>query len=230
MKNLLLLSNSTNYGEQYMQWCKSIIASFVSGHTQSVLFVPYAAVDFSYKAYTEKVNAALADFSISVINLDEAENKSDAIANASAIFVGGGNTFHLLKTLHDLNLDLAIQKAVDKGTYYVGWSAGSNIATPSICTTNDMPIVQPSSFNGLGLVDFQINPHYTERVIENHGGESRRKRLEEYLVANNTQRVVCMPEGTYLQMCGPRVEFRGRENGIILTHNSEIEIENNYKF
>jgi|TARA_B110000902_G_scaffold110428_1_gene130359 dipeptidase E len=230
MKNLLLLSNSTNYGEQYMQWCKSIIASFVSGQTKSIVFVPYAAVDFSYEEYTDKVNTALLEYAIEVINLDAVENKNEAIANASAIFVGGGNTFHLLKTLQDLDLVVDIQKAVDTGTYYAGWSAGSNIATPSICTTNDMPIVQPSSFNALGLVDFQINPHYTERVIENHGGESRKKRLQEYLAANSTQRVVCIPEGTYIRGSGQCMEFKGVEKGKILTHTREVEIEDNYKF
>ncbi|MDB4160941.1 dipeptidase PepE [Bacteroidia bacterium] len=230
MKNLLLLSNSTNYGEQYMQWCKSIVASFVSGHTKSIVFVPYAAVDFSYAAYTDKVNTALFEYAIEVINLDAVENKKEAIANASAIFVGGGNTFHLLKTLQDLDLVVEIQKAVDTGTYYAGWSAGSNIATPSICTTNDMPIVQPSTFKALGLVDFQINPHYTERIIENHGGESRKKRLQEYLAANGTQIVVCIPEGTYIQIRGETRKFKGLEKGKVLTHGREIDIEDNHKF
>lgn len=230
MKNLLLLSNSTNYGEQYMQWCKSIIASFVSGRTNSIVFVPYAAVGFTYTEYTAKVNEALSEFGITVQNLDNFADKRQAIEMATAIFVGGGNTFHLLKSLQDLDLVKEIRNAVSKGTYYAGWSAGSNIGAPTICTTNDMPIVQPTSFAALGLVDFQINPHYTERVIANHGGESRKKRLQEYLAANNEERVVCLPEGTYLSVNMEEIKYHGSEDGKLLTYNKEIQINEGFTF
>lgn len=228
MKNLLLLSNSTNHGEQYMQWCKSIIASFVLGRIHSIVFIPYAAVDFSYQEYTDKVNEALNEFDIKVINIDSVEDKKEVLSNASAIFVGGGNTFHLLKTLQDLDLISTIKNSVDKGTYYAGWSAGSNISTPTICTTNDMPIVEPRSFEALNLVDFQINPHYTELVIANHGGESRKKRLQEYLAANKNEQVVCLPEGTYLEVKGGNVTYRGAIDGKVLRFGQETLMSDSF--
>ncbi len=228
MKNLLLLSNSTNYGEQYMQWCKSVIAYFVSEHTGSIVFIPYAAVDFTYQAYTDKVNQALQEFGITVTNLDSCTDKKQALQDASAIFVGGGNTFHLLKQLQDLDLIETIQQEVHAGTRYAGWSAGSNIAAQTICTTNDMPIVQPNSFNALGLIDYQINPHYTEQVIENHGGESRKKRLREYLAANKNQQVICLPEGTYLEVNNNRLTYIGEEEGKLLAFEKEIVLSNSF--
>lgn len=211
-----------------MQWCGSIIASFVSGHSGSIVFIPYAAVGFSYQEYTDKVNLALKLKGIEVINLDSVADKKEAIANATAIFVGGGNTFHLLKTLQDEKLISSIQNAVASGTHYVGWSAGSNIASPTICTTNDMPIVQPNSFDSLGLVDFQINPHYTEGVIENHGGESRILRLQEYLAANTNQQVVCLPEGTYLASREGKLSYQGEENGKLLSVSGEEEMTSGF--
>jgi len=207
-----------------MQWCGSIIASFVLGHHGNILFVPYAAVGFSYDAYTQKVNEALEDYNLTVTNLDNLADKAAAISEASAIFVGGGNTFHLLKILQDLDLVDILQQKVEEGTPYVGWSAGSNITSPTICTTNDMPIVQPKSFDALKLVNFQINPHYTERVIENHGGESRKTRLTEYLAANEKDQVVCLPEATYLSVSDGKITYRGNSNAVLLTNNNEKEI------
>ncbi len=221
MSKLLLLSNSTNYQEKYMQWCKSIIAYFINGHSENILFVPYAAVGFSYQEYTDKVNDALRPVGVQVNNLDNFEDKREVISNASAIFVGGGNTFHLLKSLQDLNLVNAIQEAVTAGIPYAGWSAGSNIAGPTICTTNDMPIVQPSSFNALHLIPFQLNPHYTEAVLDNHGGETRKQRLEEYLVANQYSKVICLPEATYLEIEGDRITYKGSSHGKLLSKNEE---------
>jgi dipeptidase E len=221
LSKLLLLSNSTNYQEKYMQWCKSIIAYFINGHSENILFVPYAAVGFSYQEYTDKVNDALRPVGVQVNNLDNFEDKREVISNASAIFVGGGNTFHLLKSLQDLNLVNAIQEAVTAGIPYAGWSAGSNIAGPTICTTNDMPIVQPSSFNALHLIPFQLNPHYTEAVLDNHGGETRKQRLEEYLVANQYSKVICLPEATYLEIEGDRITYKGSSHGKLLSKNEE---------
>ena len=195
--NLLLLSNSTNYGEPYMQWCSSTITSFVKDHS-SIIFIPYAGVGFTYDEYTQKVNYALSSFDVKVSNLDNFDDKAKALKDSSAIFVGGGNTFHLLKMLQQFDLLETIQKVVANGKPYVGWSAGSNIASPTIRTTNDMPIVEPKSFQSLSLVPFQINPHYTEKSIPNHGGESRLQRLREFLAANPHQKVIALPESSYL--------------------------------
>lgn len=214
--NLLLLSNSTNYGEPYMKWCSSIISNFVNDNS-SVVFIPYAAVGFSYNDYTDKVNQALSSYNIKVHNLDDFDDKIQALQDATAIFVGGGNTFHLLKSLQKLNLINTIQKLVSNGLTYVGWSAGSNIASPTICTTNDMPIVEPESFDSLGLVPFQINPHFTEELIPNHGGESRLQRLSEYLAANPKQKVFALPESSYLIQKNRQLTYFGQTNGKLIT-------------
>jgi dipeptidase E len=223
-KKLLLLSNSTNFGESYMQWCKSIIAFFVVGHRENILFIPYAAVGLSYQEYTDKVNDAFKEIGLSVSNIDDFDDKDEAIAKATAIWVGGGNTFHLLKTLQDKNLLPSLKKAVKKGTRYVGWSAGSNIASPTICTTNDMPIVQPTSFEALGFVNYQINPHYTEETLPNHGGESRKQRLLEFLSANKKSSVVCLPESTYIIHSEKQSIFYGQTNGKILYSSYEVSL------
>ena len=214
--NLLLLSNSTNYGEPYMKWCSSIISNFVNDNP-SVVFIPYAAVGFSYNDYTDKVNQALSSYNIKVHNLDDFDDKIQALQDATAIFVGGGNTFHLLKSLQKLNLINTIQKLVSNGLTYVGWSAGSNIASPTICTTNDMPIVEPESFDSLGLVPFQINPHFTEELIPNHGGESRLQRLSEYLADNPKQKVFALPESSYLIQKNRQLTYFGQTNGKLIT-------------
>lgn len=199
-----------------MQWCSSIISNFVNDNS-SVVFIPYAAVGFSYKDYTDKVNQALSSYNIKVHNLDDFDDKIQALHEATAIFVGGGNTFHLLKLLQKFNLINAIQKLVSNGLTYVGWSAGSNIASPTICTTNDMPIVEPESFDSLGLVSFQINPHFTEELIPNHGGESRLQRLSEYLAANPKQKVLALPESSYLIQKNRQLNYFGQTNGKLIT-------------
>lgn len=223
--NLLLLSNSTNYGEPYMQWCSSTIASFVKDHS-SIVFIPYAGVGFSYNEYTKKVNDALFSFDIEVANLDNFDDKANALKNSSAIFVGGGNTFHLLKMLQQYDLIKTIQQLVAKGIPYVGWSAGSNIASPNICTTNDMPIVEPSSFNSLELIPFQINPHYTEKTIPDHGGESRLQRLSEFVAANPSQQVIALPESSYLITLGNQLIYKGRTDGKIISSREMKIIKN----
>lgn len=219
----LLLSNSTNSGESYMEWCKAKIADFIQSDQGNIIFVPYAAASFSFDDYTKNVNQALDQFNISVKNIASFDNPIEAVNNASAIFIGGGNTFHLLKQLQDNRLIGAIQDRVNSGIPYVGWSAGSNVFCPSLCTTNDMPITQPQSFNALNLIDLQINPHYTEHTIPNHGGESRDQRLKEYLSINPTERVLCLPESSYVEHNGESRKYFGRTNGKILS-SSGIQI------
>ena len=199
-----------------MQWCSSIITSFVKDHS-SIIFIPYAGVGLTYDEYTKKVNYALSSFDVKVSNLDNFEDKAKALKDSSAIFVGGGNTFHLLKMLQQFDLLEPIQKVVNNGKPYVGWSAGSNIASPTIRTTNDMPIVEPKSFQSLSLVPFQINPHYTEKSIPNHGGESRLQRLREFLAANPHQKVIALPESSYLVCNGNQLIYNGRFDGKVIT-------------
>jgi dipeptidase E len=170
--NLLLISNSTNAGEQYLQYPIKNIASFLEGVSE-VVFVPYAAVTFSYAAYEAKVQARFDEIGIKVRSVHRAKDPRRMIREAQAICVGGGNTFALAKKMQEQGLMKAILKKIKEGTPYVGWSAGSNVACPTICTTNDMPIVEPESFKAIGAVKFQINPHYLDDNPEGHAGETR---------------------------------------------------------
>ncbi|MCB9262784.1 MAG: dipeptidase PepE [Flavobacteriales bacterium] len=222
--NLLLLSNSTNYGEPYLNHAKTIIDQFVQGN-KKILFVPYAGVTISYDEYTQKVRTTLAEFGIEVVGIHTLENKVEAIQNADVIAVGGGNTFRLLQMLYDLELIEPIKKAVKHGAIYIGWSAGSNIAGKTICTTNDMPIVEPKSFNALNLIPFQINPHYSEKTIPNHGGESRMDRLKEFILLSKTE-VICLPEGSYLEMNNIGLSYVGNEDMKIYQHPNNIKTFN----
>lgn len=190
----LLLSNSTNYNEPYLSWCAEHIGEFLKGCTNAV-FVPYAGVTIDYKEYTANVNKGLEKYGIQVKSIDTIENKKESIENADAILVGGGNTFVLLDNLYTHDLLDSIKKSLKNGANYVGWSAGSNVAGLGINTSNDMPIVYPPSFKGLGLVPFMINPHFTDRVMEGHNGESRTQRLQEFLTINE-QKVLTMEEGS----------------------------------
>lgn len=198
--NLLLLSNSTMPAQPYLEWPRDLISGFL-GNIKRAVFVPYAAVSFSYDRYEEMVAQALGMAGIEVRSVHRHGNPREAVRNAEAILVGGGNTFHLLHQLYELELVDEIRGRVKQGVPYIGWSAGSNVACPTIKTTNDMPVIEPRSFEALSLVPFQINPHYTELTIAGHGGESRLQRLTEYTAINEVP-VVCLPEGCAIRVHG----------------------------
>ena len=206
--NLLLISNSTNAGEQYLQYPIKNIASFLEGVTE-VVFVPYAAVTFSYAAYEAKVQARFDEIGIKVRSVHRAKDPRKMIREAEAICVGGGNTFALTKKMQEQGLIQAIRSKIAKGTPYVGWSAGSNVTCPTICTTNDMPIVQPESFKAIGAVKFQINPHYLDANPEGHAGETREQRILEYIKANPRRWVVGLREGCMLKYVDGKLELIG---------------------
>ncbi|BDD04033.1 dipeptidase PepE [Aureibacter tunicatorum] len=222
MKKILLLSNSTLPNEPYLDWAIDKIKSFL-GHKEHIIFIPYAGVTISYDEYTERLNSALERIGLKARGIHEFDNKEACLKQADAILVGGGNTFELLHQLYANNLMNIIRDKVNTGTEYIGWSAGSNVATLSIKTTNDMPITYPESFDALRLVNFQINPHYTEKVIPDHGGESRKQRLQEYLTINNDAKVICIPEGTYIEVNHDKTTYHGREEGKILCNCGEIK-------
>ncbi len=197
---LLLISNSTTPGQPYLQWPVEHIRKFL-GCVDSVAFVPYAAVTFSYDEYESRVQARFDDLGIEVKSVHHEADPAAAIRNAEAIVVGGGNTFALLKKMQEQGLVEAIRMAVGElGVPYVGWSAGSNVCCPTICTTNDMPIVEPASFEAVGAVPFQINPHYLDAHPDGHGGETREQRIAEYLVANPSVWVAGLREGCLLHL------------------------------
>ena len=205
---LLLISNSTNAGEAYLQYPIAQIGSFLSG-VKEIVFVPYAAVTFSYADYEAKVQARFNDIGIKVRSVHRAKDPRKMIREAEAICVGGGNTFALTKKMQEQGLMQAIRRKIAEGTPYVGWSAGSNVTCPTICTTNDMPIVQPESFKAIGAVKFQINPHYLDANPEGHAGETREQRIQEYIKANPRRWVVGLREGCMLHLHDGVMELIG---------------------
>ncbi len=206
--NLLLISNSTNAGEAYLKYPIQEIAKTLEG-IDEVVFVPYAAVTFSYDEYEAKVQDRLNEIGVKVRSIHHAINKRNFIRHAKAIMIGGGNTFALLKKMQEEDLLDMIFHRVKAGVPYVGWSAGSNVTCPTICTTNDMPIVQPESFRAIGLVSFQINPHYLDANPEGHAGETREQRIKEYLEANRSRYVVGLREGCMLRINDKGIELIG---------------------
>lgn len=206
--NLLLISNSTNAGEEYLQYPIERIGAFLAG-VEEVAFVPYAAVTFSYEAYEAKVAARFEQIGVRVRSVHGQSDPREAIRRAQAICVGGGNTFALAKKMHEQGLVREIADKIASGTPYVGWSAGSNVACPTICTTNDMPIVQPESFDAIGAVKFQINPHYLDANPEGHAGETREQRIMEYIEANPDRWVAGLREGCMLHLRDGRMELIG---------------------
>lgn len=208
--NLLLISNSTNAGEAYLEYPKEAIREFLcSRGVKKVLFVPYAGVTVCWIDYTAKVRARFAEFGVEVEGIYDCANARQAVLQAEAIVVGGGNSFALLKTMQDNGIVAAIRERVEAGVPYVGWSAGSNMACPGLYTTNDMPIVEPQSFKALGLIPFQINPHYLDAHPDGHAGETREQRIEEFLMLNKGMYVVGLREGSILRLEGSKLSLIG---------------------
>ncbi|MFW5758353.1 MAG: dipeptidase PepE [Bacteroidota bacterium] len=210
-KKLLLISNSTNQGEEYLAYTKKHISDFLGNEVKTLAFIPYAAVSMSYVEYFNKVNEVFSKMGYEVNSTEDIQGATKVLEAADAIVVGGGNTFHLIHFMHEKGIMDIIKKKVENGTPYIGWSAGSNVACPSIKTTNDMPIIQPASFQGLSLVPFQINPHYTDGRIPNHNGESREDRIKEFLEINPDYPVVGLKEGTMLWIEGNSIKLIGNK-------------------
>ena len=206
--NLLLISNSTNAGEAYLKYPIQEIAKTLEG-IDEVVFVPYAAVTFSYDEYEAKVQDRFNEIGVKVKSIHHALNKRNFLRNAQAVVIGGGNTFALLKKMQEEDLLDVIHRRVKGGMPYIGWSAGSNVTCPTICTTNDMPIVQPESFRAIGLVSFQINPHYLDANPVGHAGETREQRILEYLEANRSRYVVGLREGCMLRIDDNGIQLIG---------------------
>ncbi|MBQ3234514.1 MAG: dipeptidase PepE [Alistipes sp.] len=206
--NLLLISNSTNAGEAYLKYPIAEIQKTLAGVTE-VVFIPYAAVTFSYEEYERKVQERFDEIGIKVRSVHRALNKRNFVRHAQAIVIGGGNTFALLKKMQEEDLLDVIFRRVRAGVPYVGWSAGSNVTCPTICTTNDMPIVEPHSFRAIGLVPFQINPHYLDANPAGHAGETREQRILEYLEANRSRYVVGLREGCMIRIKDENIELIG---------------------
>jgi dipeptidase E len=215
MSRLLLLSNSMNPGGRYLSHTRAAIKRFLGPAGHDALLVPYAGVRIEWDAYHRRVADALAPIGVRVRAIHHADDPRRAVAECSAVLVGGGNTWHLLDLLQRHDLVRAIRARVEAGAPYMGWSAGSNVACPTIRTTNDMPIVAPRSLDALGLVPFQINPHYTEARLRNHGGETRVDRLREFCTANPTMPVVALREGSWLEVESGAAVLRGPKRALV---------------
>jgi dipeptidase E len=206
VRRLLLISSSAVHGSGYLDYCISPVRDFFAA-ARTVLFVPFALQDRD--AYARTVRDRLAREALAVESLHQVADPVAAVNQAKAIFVGGGNTFRLLNTLYEMNLMDPLRRRVLQGTPYMGTSAGSNLACPTIMTTNDMPIVQPPSFKALDLVPFQLNPHYLDPDPgSQHKGETRETRLKEYHEMNRAP-VVGLREGAMLQVEGDRMVLKG---------------------
>ena len=223
-KRLLLLSNSTNPGEPYLSWPESHIKDFLGSSVKKILFIPYAGVTISYDDYFAAVATQLIAFGYQVDSIHQLEIHAEIIDNYDALAIGGGNTFQLASLLQKNRLMESIRKAVENGMPFMGWSAGSNITCPTIMTTNDMPIVEPDSFDGLNLIPFQINPHYTEATIPNHGGESRDMRIQEYIALNKNATVIGIPEGSLLRQEGDQLFFVGKGSCKVFIHGKSTHL------
>lgn len=222
-KRLLLLSTSKLYGSEYLDHAEAEIRDFL-GTIGSVLFVPFAIANRD--GYAAKTRERFAAMGYGLDSLHQASDKRQAVIDAEAIFIGGGNTFRLLKSLYEFELLSLIQARVENGTPYIGSSAGSNVAAPTIRTTNDMPIVEPPSLNSLGLVPFQINPHYLDPDPgSTHMGETREERILQFLEENDTP-VVGLREGAMLRVEDGVTNLRGSTGARIFRRGQQpVEVE-----
>jgi dipeptidase E len=220
VKRLLLLSNSTNHGERYLDHGMAEMLDLLGG-TRRILFVPFALQDRA--AYAAKFRERLAAEEIEVDEATADLPGRRRIESAEAVFVGGGNTFRLLKTMQDATLLGVLRERALGGMPYLGASAGINLACPTIRTTNDMPIVEPRGFDALGLVPFQINPHYLDpEPGSTHLGETREQRLAEFHEENATS-VVGLREGGWIRVEGTSGRLGGSRGARIFRRGSAAE-------
>lgn len=209
-KRLLLLSNGSEViGGEASEFGVAAVRDFLRGLTGTVFFVPFATVVHSCDGYAESARRLFGPMGFEVVSAHESADPQAAVGRADLVAVGGGNTFKLLREMYETGIVEAIRERCAAGLPYVGWSAGSNVACPTIMTTNDMPIAEPPTLRALGLVPFQINPHYTDARIEGHRGETRDDRLGEFVHANPCVRVVGLREGTMLRVEGGSVRLVG---------------------
>mgnify|MGYP000851239555 FL=1 len=206
---LLLISNSTMAGEAYLDYPKYDIRDFLGAKPVKALFIPYAGVTLSWVDYEARVKTRFNEVGHDVVSIHRFSDPWKAVEEAEAIVVGGGNTWNLLRKIHDNNLIEPICNKVRTGTKYIGWSAGSNVACPTIMTTNDMPIIDPLGFNACNLVPFQINPHYLDANPEGHGGETREDRIKEFMVLNPNVYIAGLREGCMFFVKDQHMHMKG---------------------
>jgi dipeptidase E len=231
--NLLLISNSTMAGEPYLDYPKKNIANFLGEKPVKALFIPYAGVTMTYGEYEAKVKLRFNEVGHDVVSIHQFPDPVQAVDDAEAIVVGGGNTWHLLRMVHENKLIEPIRKKVLGGTKYIGWSAGANLACPTIKTTNDMPIIDPLGFDALNLIPFQINPHYLDANPDGHGGETREDRILEFLEVNQQMMVVGLREGCMFVVNNDEIGYIGKRSLRVFKYGNnpyEVEAAGDFKF
>lgn len=216
--NCIIASTSTIHGSSYLAYLKPTLKVFFEGK-KNLVFIPFARPGgITHDAYTDKVRGALGDVFDGIKGLHEFENQTQALNDADAIFTGGGNTFLLVKTLHDLKLMTPLADQIKNGTAYLGTSAGSNICGLNMQTTNDMPIVYPPSFETMGVLSFNINAHYLDPNPDStHKGETRETRLKEFQAQNKTN-VIGLREGSYIMAKDGKLTVEGDLKARIFEH------------
>ena len=217
---VLALSSSRVGGGAYLSAAAPMVEDFLGKNNLPVAFVPFAAVEGDDEDYVAKVAEGFSALPYT-INLVTTANAKRVIEGCEAIMIGGGNTFKLLHDIYAQDLFSLIQQKVQEGTPYIGWSAGSNLTGKTICTTNDMPIIQPRDFAAFGFLPFQLNPHYYNVSIEGFHGETRDQRLTEFLLLNPGVPVIGLPEGTALQREGSTLQLLGSRPAVLFRHNSK---------
>ncbi len=229
---LLLFSNSTNAGENYLEFTIPYIQDFFEDlKKDGGVFIPYAGVTVTYDDYYSRVNQVFSGLGLELKSIHNFDDPGKAVENSNFIVIGGGNTFHLLNELQNKGLLEKISKKIHEGTPYIGWSAGSNVTCPTIKTTNDMPIVEPVNFKALNLIPFQINPHYTDKNPDGHAGETREDRINEFLVVNPETYVLGLREGTLLHYQDNRLKLKGKKTARVFKSGMEpLELNYNDNF
>ncbi|XP_059046217.1 probable alpha-aspartyl dipeptidase [Achroia grisella] len=216
IRQALLLSSSNCHGYTMLEFAKhEICAILEKNNIKQLLFVPYAQNDFN--SYTSKIKDVIDPWGFEVSGIHTHPDPADAVMSTKAIFIGGGNTFLLLKRLYELNLVELIRNRVNEGNLiYIGSSAGTNVATKSIHTTNDMPIIYPPSFDAIKIIPFNINPHYLETPDPStHKGETRDQRLNEYMEMDHAAPVLGLKEGAMLHVNGDSLVLKGVTGGVL---------------
>ncbi|QCP52225.1 dipeptidase PepE [Trinickia violacea] len=221
-QRILLMSSSRKDNLGYLEHAAEQIHTVLKHEARKIVFVPFAGVAFGFDAYEAIVKPTFETLGYALESIHRSANPTLAIEQADAIAVGGGNTFALLKRMYEADIVDAIRAKVHAGTPYIGWSAGSNVACPTIRTTNDMPIVQPPTLRALGLVPFQINPHFISGKPAGHNGESREERLAEFLEINAPEQVFALPEGSALYSDGTNGTVLGERGALHFTGKDAI--------
>ncbi len=233
MKKIIIASTSTVHGGSYLDYLLPKLKSHFE-NAETIVFIPYARPSgISHDEYSEKVRSVFATIDKKVMGLHEFENPVEAVENAQGIFTGGGNTFLLVSELYRNKVMLPLEKAVKNGTPYLGTSAGSNICGLTMSTTNDMPIVYPPSFQTLGFVPFNINPHFLDPIEgSTHMGETRETRINEFHQFNS-QPVLGLREGSWLEVMDESIKLKGNLTARLFQRNQkpvEIEPETELKY